>query len=92
MRLKGYCLAHRPSSTILLDFGRTTTLPEDYRGKMVFTPKAEFLPISMTTSHQEVKTVDFQVQWRNRLTNQIIPIPLYNLGSVSVRLLFRRKK
>lgn len=78
--------------TILLDFGEALPYPEDYRGKLTFTPFAEFLPISMTTSHQEVKNVDFQVQWRNRLTNQLQPIPLYNLGSVSVRLLFRRKK
>jgi len=78
--------------TILLDYGEEEKLPEDFRGKLVFKPSAEFLPISMTTSHQEVKSVDFQVQWRNRLTNQLQPIPLYNLGSVSVRLLFRRKK
>ena len=78
--------------TILLDYGEDEKLPEDFRGKLVFKPFAEFLPISMTTSHQEVKSVDFQVQWRNRLTNQLQPIPLYNLGSVSIRLLFRRKK
>ena len=78
--------------TILLDFGEQLPYPEEFRGKLTFTPLAEFLPISMTTSHQEVKNVDFQVQWRNRLTNQLTPLPLYNLGSVSVRLLFRRKK
>jgi hypothetical protein len=78
--------------TILLDFYEDIKHAEDFRGKLTFVPQAEFLPISMTTSHQEVKSLDFQVQWRNRLTNELSPLPLPNLGSVAVRLLFRRKK
>jgi hypothetical protein len=77
--------------TILLDYTQDFVKPEEYRGLLTYAPHAEFIPVSMTQSHQEIKSVDFLVSWRNRLTNQLVPMLLYNCGSLVVRLCFRRK-
>jgi hypothetical protein len=58
---------------------------------MKFNPSAEFVRVNMTQSHQEIKTLDFLVNWRNRLTNQLIPLRIYNTASITVRLMFRRR-
>ena len=76
--------------TVLADFSDEIA-GDRWRGLIAFTPSAEFIPVSLTTSHQEVKGIDFKISWRNRLTNQLIPLILPNTASVSVRLLFRRK-
>ena len=77
--------------TVLIDFTMDTMAADAWRGLISYVPTAEFYPVSMTQSHQEIKSVDFLIQWRNRLTNQLIPLTLYNTASASVRLLFRRK-
>lgn len=77
--------------TILCDFN-DDIIGSKWRGMLVYTPTAEFIPVSLTTSHQEVKGIDFKINWRNRLTNQLIPLILPNTSSVQVRLLFRRKQ
>ena len=77
--------------TVLLDFTEDFMTPDDFRGLLTFTPMAEFIPISMTQSHQEIKSMDFVVNWRNRLTNELVPLRIYNCTSINVRLLFRRK-
>jgi hypothetical protein len=77
--------------TVLADFSDEIK-GDRWRSLITFTPSAEFIPVSLTTSHQEVKGIDLKISWRNRLTNQLIPLILPNTGSVSVRLLFRRKQ
>ena len=77
--------------TVLIDFTMDTKTADEWRGLISYNPMAEFFPVSLTESHQEIKSVDFLIQWRNRLTNQLIPLTLYNTASASVRLLFRRK-
>jgi hypothetical protein len=77
--------------TVLLDFTMDTMSAQDWRGMITFTPLAEFYPVSLTQSHQEIKSVDFIISWRNRLTNALVPLTLYNTATCSVRLLFRRK-
>jgi len=78
--------------TVLLDFNPVFQSTDEYRGLLTFQPDSEFIPVAMTQSHQEVKSIDFTVCWRNRLTNQLVPMRLYNCGSLSVRLLFRRRE
>lgn len=77
--------------TVLIDFNEDFDTADGYRGLMKFNPSAEFVRVNMTQSHQEIKTLDFQVNWRNRLTNQLIPLRLYNTATITVRLLFRRR-
>lgn len=77
--------------TVLIDFNEDFETADGYRGLMKFNPSAEFVRVNMTQSHQEIKTLDFQVNWRNRLTNQLIPLRIYNTASITVRLMFRRR-
>jgi hypothetical protein len=77
--------------TVLLDFADEMKSADACRGLLTYTPNAQFIPVSMTQSHQEVKSIDFLVSWRNRLTNQLVPLRIYNCASLSVRMYFRRK-
>jgi hypothetical protein len=77
--------------TILLDFGGKSPT-HAWRGELTYSPQAEFIPVSLSPTHGEIKSVDFVVSWRNRLTNQLVPLRLYNTATLSVRILFRRIK
>lgn len=46
---------------------------------------------SMDPSHEPITDIDINIFWRNRLTNSLIPMRLPNQGSVTFRLLFKRK-
>jgi hypothetical protein len=46
---------------------------------------------SLSPSHEALNIIDFQFKWRNRLTNELIPMKLPNSGTVTVRLLFKKK-
>jgi len=46
---------------------------------------------SLSPSHEPLNTIDFQFKWRNRLTNTLVPMKLPNSGTVTVRLLFKKK-
>jgi hypothetical protein len=78
--------------TILLDFSQDKSTAQSWRGELHYHPQAEFIPVSLSPTHSEIKSVDFVVSWRNRLTNQLVPLRLYNSATISVRILFRRKK
>ena len=78
--------------TVLLDFYDDKDVAHSWRGELTYKPSAEFIPVSLSPTHGEIKSVDFIVSWRNRLTNQLVPLRLYNTSSISVRLLFRRSK
>lgn len=47
---------------------------------------------NLTPSHNPLGSIDFQAWWRNRLTNKLVPLTLYNLGSCTVRFLFQKKE
>jgi hypothetical protein len=42
-------------------------------------------------SHQPLNGVDVQVFWKNRLNNQLYPITMTNLSSVSFKMMFKKK-
>ena len=46
---------------------------------------------SLDPSQDGITDVDISLYWRNRLTNSLIPVRLPNQGSVSFRLLFKKK-
>jgi len=65
-------------------------LPQtEWRGLLNYTPQVETLS-SLGLSKEELKNLDFQIYWRNRLTNSLNPLTLYNGGSANIRLLFKR--
>lgn len=63
---------------------------EGYRDFISYLPTAEYRMCAMTTSPQEIRNIDIQVFWRNRLNNQLYPISMFNQSSVSLKVLFRR--
>lgn len=78
-------------NALLVDF----TIPqngvaEDWRAYIRYEPNLHKI-IQLSPSKDELKTIDCQLYWRYRLTNELIPVRIYNLGSVSIQLMFRRK-
>jgi hypothetical protein len=57
----------------------------------IFYEPATLTYSSLDPSHDGVQDVDISLYWRNRLTNSLIPVRLPNQGSVSFRLLFKKK-
>jgi hypothetical protein len=43
-------------------------------------------------SKTDIRQIDIQVFWKNRLDNQLVPITMYNLSSISLKILFRHKR
>ena len=64
----------------------------DWRGFVYYQPYAQYQIASLDGSDVEVRNIDIYAWWRSRLNGQLIPLRLYNNGSASMKLLFRRKK
>jgi hypothetical protein len=61
-----------------------------WKGWILYEPKLEVYS-SLDPSHDGISDIDVNLFWRNRLTNSLIPVRVPNQGSMSFRLLFRRK-
>ena len=64
----------------------------NYRQFILFNPVAEFRLSDFGASKQDIRAIDIQVFWRHRLTNNLYPITMFNLSSVSIKLMFRNKR
>lgn len=64
---------------------------DDYRQFIYYTPVAEYRMADFGASKQEIRNIDIQVFWKNRLDNNLYPITMFNLSSVSIKMLFRRR-
>jgi hypothetical protein len=64
---------------------------EGYRQFIYYVPTAEYRMACFEKSRQEIRQIDIQVWWKNRLDNQLYPVQMYNLSSVSVKVLFRKR-
>ena len=69
----------------------STSGPEAYRQFTYYSPVAEYRMTDFGSSKQEIRNIDIQVFWKNRLDGNLYPINMYNLSSVSVKCLFRKK-
>ena len=63
---------------------------KDYRTAIYYSPTAEYRMASLTSSEQPISAIDIQVFWKNRLDGTLTPIGIPNLGSVSIKCMFRR--
>jgi hypothetical protein len=61
-----------------------------YREVMTYTPTAEYRMATMGASKQEIRNIDISVYWKNRLDGSINPIQMFNLSSVSIKIMFRK--
>jgi len=62
-----------------------------YRQFIYYAPTAEYRISALAPSKQELRNVDIQVYWKNRLDSQLYPLNMYNLSSVSIKIMFRHK-
>ena len=56
-----------------------------------YVPSAQYRLSDFLSSHQPLSGVDVQVFWKNRLNNQLYPIAMTNLSSVSFKMMFKKK-
>ncbi len=64
---------------------------DDYRQFIYYAPNAEYRMADLNASKQEIRNIDIQVFWKHRLTGQLFPVSMFNLSSVSLKILFRKK-
>lgn len=78
---------------IITDIALDTAIggADDYRQFIYYSPSAEYRMSDLSTSKQEIRNIDIQVYWKNRLNSQLYPVNMYNLSSVSLKMLFRKK-
>ena len=65
--------------------------PTGFRKMIYYAPTAEYRMADFQNSKAEIKNIDIQLFWKNRLNNQLYPISMYNLSSVSFKMMFRKK-
>lgn len=65
--------------------------PAGYRKMIYYAPSAEYRMADFQNSKSDIRSIDVQVFWRNRLDNNLYPLSMFNLSSVSIKLMFRKK-
>lgn len=65
---------------------------DDYRQFIYYAPSAEYRLSDFTASKQDIRNIDIQVFYKNRLDNNLYPINMFNLSSVSIKMMFRHKR
>ena len=75
---------------VLIETPINAVTAELWRGWILYQP---LIPTysSLDPTHQGLSDIDFQVFWRNRITNSLVPLRTVNNGSMSIRLLFEKK-
>lgn len=62
-----------------------------YRQFLYYAPTAEYRLTDFSASNQPIRNIDIQVYWKNRLDNNLYPVSMFNLSSVSIKVMFRHK-
>ena len=70
---------------------QSSTGAEGYKQFIYYAPQAEYRLSDFSAHNQDIRTIDIQVFWKDRLTGNLIPLQMYNLSSVSIKCMFRRK-
>lgn len=78
---------------IITDVALDTALggADDYRQFIYYAPAAEYRMSDLSPSKQEIRNIDVSVFWKFRLTGELFPINMFNLSSVSIKMMFRKK-
>lgn len=63
-----------------------------WKSFIYYVPSAQYRMSDFLASHQPLSGVDVQVFWKNRLNNQLYPIAMTNLSSVSFKMMFKKKE
>jgi len=78
---------------IITDIALDTSVgnADAYRRFIYYAPSAEYRLSDFSSSKQDIRNIDIQVFWKNRLDNQLYPINMFNLSSVSIKVMFKHK-
>ena len=79
---------------IITDISLDTSQPggnDLYRKFIYYAPAAEYRLSDFGSSKQDIRNIDIQVYWKNRLDSQLYPINMANLSSVGIKVMFKRK-
>jgi len=76
---------------IITDIALPMSSGSDYRQFISYTPSSEYRLTSLGTSPVDVRDINIQVYWKNRLTNELVPLTLFNQSSVSIKIMFRKR-
>jgi hypothetical protein len=78
---------------IITDIALDTSVgnADAYRRFIYYAPAAEYRLSDFSASKQDIRNIDIQVFWKNRLDNQLYPINMFNLSSVSIKIMFKHK-
>jgi hypothetical protein len=76
---------------IITDVALVNQSASDYRGFINYTPTAEYRITSFQRGKNEIRQIDIQVWWKNRLDGKLYPLQMFNLSSVSIKIMFRKK-
>jgi len=75
---------------VLIEVPINATKADFWRGSVVYEPQTLTFS-SLSPSQEGISDVDVSLFWRNRLTNSLISLTIPNQGSMSFRLLFKKK-
>jgi hypothetical protein len=78
---------------IITDIALDTSVgnADSYRRFIYYAPSAEYRLSDFSSSKQDIRNIDIQVFWKSRLDNQLYPINMFNLSSVSIKVMFKHK-
>jgi hypothetical protein len=76
---------------IITDISLGLNNASDWRGFIEYNPTAEYRITAFQNGMNEIRQVDIAVFWKNRLDGQLYPLQMFNLSSVSLKLMFRKK-
>jgi hypothetical protein len=76
---------------IVSDLAVYTDTPFEYTNMIFYSPSAEYRLSSFARSSVPINAYEFTVFWKHRLTGDLIPLRLYNLSSVHLKVMFMRK-
>ena len=91
----GFSQATSPSAfqPIITDISLDTSSgnADSYRRFIFYAPSAEYRLSDFSSSKQDIRNIDIQVYWKNRMDNKLYPINMFNLSSVSIKIMFKHK-
>lgn len=76
---------------IITDISLPANYANNWREFIYYAPAAEYRMTAFTGSKQDIRNIDIQVFWKNRLDGNLYPITMFNLSSVSLKFMLRRK-
>jgi hypothetical protein len=63
-----------------------------YRRFIFYSPSAEYRMCDLANSNIDIRSIDIQVFFKNRLNNNLYPVTMFNLSSVDFKMMFRHKR